>query len=304
MEIGFYGLGRMGGNMVTRLVQGGHKVIASNRSRGPVDLAAQHGAIPAYSLEELVSKVEDSPKAVWIMVPQGQPVDDTIEHLLTLLKPGDIIIDGGNSWYKDTVRRAQMVTARGYHYMDCGTSGGVWGLKVGYSLMIGGERPVFERLEPIFKTLAPENGYDYFGASGAGHLVKMVHNGIEYGMLQAYGEGFEILKASPYGLNLLDITRVWNHGSVVRSWLLELAELAFEAEGSDLATIKGYVEDSGEGRWTIWEAMERNVPAPIITGSLFERFHSRQQESFSAKVIAALRNQFGGHAVQTEDAGH
>ncbi len=301
MEIGFYGLGRMGGNMVTRLAQGGHRVVASNRSRGPVDLAAQHGAIPAYTMEEMVSKLEATPKAVWIMVPSGQVVDDTIAHLTTLLKPGDIIIDGGNSWFKDTKRRAADLTAKGFHYMDCGTSGGIWGLKVGYSLMIGGEREIFQHLEPIFKTLAPPNGYGYFGTHGAGHFVKMVHNGVEYGMLQAYGEGFEILKASEYDLNLLDVTHVWQNGSVVRSWLLDLAELAFKAEGSDLANIRGYVEDSGEGRWTVQEAIDHNVPAPVITLSLLERFHSRQPESFSAKVIAALRNQFGGHEVKLED---
>lgn len=299
MEIGFYGLGRMGANMVTRLVRGGHRVVASNRSRGPVDKVAQEGAIPAYSLEEVVSKLESSPKVVWLMVPSGQVVDETIEHLTTLLKPGDVIIDGGNSWFKDSKRRADALNAKGFHYMDCGTSGGVWGLKVGYSLMVGGEKDMYQHLEPVFKTLAPEDGYGYMGTHGAGHYVKMVHNGIEYGMLQAYGEGYEIMKASDYGLDLLAITKVWNHGSVVRSWLLELAQLAFEAEG-DLSNIRGYVEDSGEGRWTIAEAMERDVPAPVITLSLLERFHSRQKESYSAKVIAALRNQFGGHVVQTE----
>jgi len=299
VEIGFYGLGRMGANMVTRLVRGGHRVVASNRSRGPVDKVAQEGAIPAYSLEEVVSKLESSPKVVWLMVPSGQVVDETIEHLTTLLKPGDVIIDGGNSWFKDSKRRADALNAKGFHYMDCGTSGGVWGLKVGYSLMVGGEKDMYQHLEPVFKTLAPEDGYGYMGTHGAGHYVKMVHNGIEYGMLQAYGEGYEIMKASDYGLDLLAITKVWNHGSVVRSWLLELAQLAFEAEG-DLSNIRGYVEDSGEGRWTIAEAMERDVPAPVITLSLLERFHSRQKESYSAKVIAALRNQFGGHVVQTE----
>ncbi len=299
MEIGFYGLGRMGGNMVTRLVEGGHRVVASNRSRGPVDEAASHGAVPAYTIEDLVSNLNDSQKAVWIMVPQGQPVDDAIAHVTSLLKPGDIIIDGGNSWYRDTVRRANDLTARGFHFMDCGTSGGVWGLKVGYSLMVGGDRADFDHLEPIYKTLAPEDGYGYMGRHGAGHLVKMVHNGIEYGMMQAYGEGYEILRSTDFNLNLLEITRVWNHGSVVRSWLLELAQLAFEADG-DLAHIRGYVEDSGEGRWTVAEAISHDVPAPIITLSLFERFHSRQQESYSAKVLAALRNQFGGHAIKTE----
>jgi 6-phosphogluconate dehydrogenase len=301
VEIGFYGLGRMGANMVRRLVQGGHRVVASNRSRGPVDEIATEGAIPAYTLEELVSKLQVSPKIVWIMVPQGQPVDDTIAHLTTLLQPGDIIIDGGNSYYKDSVRRANDLTARGFHLMDCGTSGGIWGLKVGYSLMIGGTREDFDHVEPIFKTLAPEDGYGYMGLHGAGHLVKMVHNGIEYGMMQAYAEGFQILRSTPYGLDLLKISQVWNHGSVVRSWLLELAERAFQEEGTDLASIRGYVEDSGEGRWTIQEAIDHNVPAPVITASLFERFHSRQPDSYAAKVLAALRNQFGGHAVQMED---
>jgi len=299
VEIGFYGLGRMGGNMVTRLVQGGHRVVASNRSSAPIDLAAQHGAEPAYSLEELVGKLKDTQKAVWIMVPEGKPVDDAIEHLTKLLKPGDIIIDGGNSWFKDTIRRAEALKAQGFNYMDCGTSGGVWGLKVGYSLMVGGAPDLFARLEPLFKTLAPENGYGLMGPNGAGHYVKMVHNGVEYGMMQSYGEGYEIMKNSQFDLNLLQITKVWNHGSVVRSWLLELAEIAFEAEG-DLSSIRGYVQDSGEGRWTVLDAIEHSVPAPIITLSLLERFHSRQTESYSAKVLAALRNQFGGHAVKTE----
>jgi 6-phosphogluconate dehydrogenase len=300
VEIGFYGLGRMGGNMVTRLAQGGHRVIASNRSRGPVDEAQQHGALPAYSLEELVSQLTDSPKAVWIMVPSGDVVDQTIDHLTTLLKPGDIIIDGGNSNFKDTKRRAEALNAKGFHFMDCGTSGGVWGLKEGYSLMIGGEPEIFQRLEPIFATLAPPNGYGHFGTHGAGHYVKMVHNGVEYGMMQAYGEGYEILHSSEYNLDLLKISKVWQNGSVVRSWLLDLAVLAFQMDGNDLARIKGYVEDSGEGRWTIQEAIDHNIPAPVITLSLLERFHSRQPESYSAKVLAALRNQFGGHAVQTE----
>lgn len=299
MEIGFYGLGRMGGNMVTRLVQGGHKVVASNRSAGPVDEAVKHGAVAAYTMEELVSKLEATPKVVWIMVPEGKPVDDAIDHVTTLLQQGDIIIDGGNSMYKDTIRRAEALKAKGFRYMDCGTSGGVWGLKVGYSLMIGGDKADFEYLEPIYKTLAPEEGYGYMGTNGAGHFVKMVHNGIEYGMLQAYGEGYEILKASQFDLDLLGITKVWNHGSVVRSWLLELAQLAFEAEG-DLSHIRGFVNDSGEGRWTILEAMDKNIPAPVITLSLLERFHSRQDESYSAKVIAALRNQFGGHVMKSE----
>ncbi len=300
MELGIYGLGRMGGNMATRLVQGGHRVVASNRSRGPVDEAAALGAVPAYTMEEMVSKLEASPKIVWLMVPSGQVTDDAVDHAMSLLKPGDIIIDGGNSNFHDTQRRAQKVTAVGMHFMDCGTSGGIWGLKVGYSLMVGGEREIFDHCEPIFKTLAPPNGYGYMGTHGAGHFVKMVHNGVEYGMLQAYGEGFEILEKSEFNLNMLDVVHVWQNGSVVRSWLLDLAELAFK-EDPTLASIRGYVEDSGEGRWTVQAAIDEDVPAPVITLSLLARFASRQQESFSAKVIAALRNQFGGHAVHFED---
>ncbi len=300
MELGIYGLGRMGGNMATRLVQGGHRVVASNRSRGPVDEAASLGAVPAYTMEEMVSKLEASPKIVWLMVPSGQVTDDAVDHAMSLLKAGDIIIDGGNSNFHDTQRRAQKVSTAGMHFMDCGTSGGIWGLKVGYSLMIGGEQEVFQHCEPIFKTLAPENGYGYMGTHGAGHFVKMVHNGVEYGMLQAYGEGFEIIEKSEFKPDLREVTRVWQNGSVVRSWLLDLAALAF-AEDPQLANIKGYVQDSGEGRWTVQAAMDEDVPAPVITLSLLARFVSRQDESFSAKVIAALRNQFGGHAVKMED---
>ncbi|HEU5345186.1 MAG TPA: decarboxylating 6-phosphogluconate dehydrogenase [Ktedonobacterales bacterium] len=300
MELGIYGLGRMGGNMATRLVRGGHRVVASNRSRGPVDEAASLGAVPAYTMEEMVSKLEASPRIVWLMVPSGQVTDDAVDHAMSLLKPGDIIIDGGNSNFHDTQRRNARVAAAGMHYMDCGTSGGIWGLKVGYSLMVGGEKPIFDHCEPIFKTLAPENGYGYMGASGAGHFVKMVHNGIEYGMLQAYGEGFEIIEKSEFTPDLREVTRVWQNGSVVRSWLLDLAALAF-AEDPGLQNIQGYVQDSGEGRWTVQAAIDEDVPAPVITLSLLQRFVSRQDESFSAKVIAALRNQFGGHAVKMED---
>jgi 6-phosphogluconate dehydrogenase len=299
MELGIYGLGRMGANMATRLLRAGHRVVASNRSPGPVDEAAAEGAIPAYTIEEMVSKLEATPKVVWLMVPAGQVTDDALDHVMSLLKPGDIIIDGGNSNWHDTQRRAQKVTAAGMHMMDCGTSGGIWGLKVGYSLMIGGEKEIFEHCEPIFKSLAPENGYGYMGTNGAGHFVKMVHNGVEYGMLQAYGEGFEILEKSGFGLDMREVTRVWQNGSVVRSWLLDLAALAF-AEDPALENIKGYVQDSGEGRWTVQAAIDEDVPAPVITLSLLQRFVSRQDESFSAKVIAALRNQFGGHAVKME----
>ena len=299
MELAIYGLGRMGANMVVRLVRGGHTVVAANRSPGPVQEAATAGAMPAYTLEEAAQKLTSSPKIVWLMVPAGAVTDQTLQHVLTLLRPGDIIIDGGNSNWHDTVRHAQEVTARGLHFLDVGTSGGIWGLKEGYSLMIGGEQSVFAHCEPIFKTLAPPDGYGYMGSSGSGHFVKMVHNGVEYGMLQAYGEGFEILEKSQFNLDLRNVTRVWQHGSVVRSWLLDLAALAF-AEDPTLANIRGFVEDSGEGRWTVQAAIDENVPAPVITLSLMLRFASRQDESFSAKVIAALRNQFGGHAVKFE----
>ncbi len=300
MDVALIGLGRMGANMVRRLSRDGHRVVAYNRTAEKTKeiVAEGHGVVGAYSLKEAVEQLK-TPRIVWLMVPAGQVVDDHIAELEPLLSPGDIIIDGGNSYYKDSVRRGQEVTAKGFHFMDVGTSGGVWGLKVGYCLMIGGEKPIFEHCEPIFKTLAPPDGYGYMGDHGAGHLVKMVHNGIEYGMLQAYGEGFEILNASKYDLDMEQISHLWNQGSVVRSWLLELAELAFK-DDPKLSTIKGWVADSGEGRWTVWEAMEHDVPAPIITLSLLERFRSRQEESFSAKVIAALRNQFGGHAVKSE----
>ena len=301
MEVAFIGLGRMGANMVRRLSQGGHRVIAYNRTaEKTTELVAEgHGVVATYSLEEIVKNLQESPRIVWLMVPAGQPVDDQIAALEPLLSKGDIIIDGGNSYYKDSIRRGQELTAKGFHFMDVGTSGGIWGLKVGYCMMIGGEKEIFQHCEPLFKTLAPPDGYGYMGDHGAGHLVKMVHNGVEYGMLQAYGEGFEILNASQYNLDLYKISHLWNQGSVVRSWLLELAELAFQ-EDPRLGKIKGWVADSGEGRWTVLEAMEHDVPAPVITLSLLERFRSRQEESFSAKVIAALRNQFGGHAVKSE----
>jgi 6-phosphogluconate dehydrogenase len=301
MELGLYGLGRMGANMVLRLVRGGHRVVASNRSPGPIEEVAAQGAVPAANLAELVSKLEARPRAVWLMVPSGKVTDDILHQTMDVLAPGDIIIDGGNSNFRDTIRRAGAVSARGIHLVDAGTSGGIWGLRNGYSLMIGGEKDIYDHLEPIFKTLAPENGYGYMGTHGSGHFVKMVHNGIEYGMLQAYGEGFEILEKSQFDVDLLQVTRVWQHGSVVRSWLLDLAELAFEKD-KNLSSIRGYVEDSGEGRWTVQAAIDENVPAPVITLSLLARFVSRQEESFSAKVIAALRNEFGGHAVQLEDS--
>jgi 6-phosphogluconate dehydrogenase len=239
------------------------------------------------------------PRAIWLMVPSGDPVDQTIEQLLPHLTAGDVLIDGGNSHYKDSIRRAERLKAQGFHFIDAGTSGGVWGLQVGYCLMVGGEREIVARLEPIFMTLAPPNGYLHVGPSGAGHFVKMVHNGIEYGMMQAYGEGFELLQASQFGLDLAKIARLWNQGSVIRSWLLELCDNAF-AKDAQLSSIKDYVEDSGEGRWMVQEAVERSVPVPVLMASLFARFASRQEHSFSAKLVAALRNEFGGHAVRKE----
>jgi len=297
MKIGMTGLGRMGMNMTRRLLRAGVEVVANSRSRAKVDAAASEGAEPCYALEEMPGMLP-SPRGVWIMVPAGGPVDETIGRLLPHLEEGDIVIDGGNSWYKDSIRRHDMLKERGVRFLDAGTSGGVWGLKEGYCLMVGGEKEAFEHCEPVFAALAPEGGYLHCGPAGAGHFVKMVHNGIEYGMLQAYAEGFEILEKSPrYELDLAAVSRLWNRGSVVRSWLLELAERVFE-EDPHLDGLKGYVADSGEGRWTVQEAMDEDVPAPVITLSLLMRFRSRQEDSFAAKVIAGLRNQFGGHAVK------
>jgi 6-phosphogluconate dehydrogenase len=294
MRIGFVGLGKMGLNMVTRLLQGGHEVVATDLSEDAVKNAEEKGATSAGSLDDLVSKLS-APRVVWVMVPSGKPTDVTIDSLSTLLGEGDIVIDGGNSLYKDSMKHADTLKNKGISFLDCGTSGGIWGLKVGYCLMIGGEEAAFKVVEPAFKTLAPEDGYAHVGQSGAGHFVKMVHNGIEYAMLQSYGEGFEILKAKEeFNLDFHQISHLWNQGSVIRSWLLELAEDAFKNE-PDLASIKGFVADSGEGRWTVQAAIDENVPAPTIVLSLMERFRSRQDESFSAKFIAALRNEFGGH---------
>jgi 6-phosphogluconate dehydrogenase len=297
MKIGFVGLGKMGGNMVERLLNGGHEIVAFDPVKEALKEAENKGAVPANSLQELVDKL-DAPRAIWIMVPSGDPTEETITALSSLLAEGDVLIDGGNSFYKDSTRRAAALKAKGVSFLDAGTSGGIWGLKLGYCLMIGGEASVFEQLEPVFKTLAPEDGYAYVGASGAGHFVKMVHNGIEYALLQGYAEGFEILNARrAFKLDLKKIAHLWNQGSVIRSWLLELAEDAFTKDPK-LESIRGYVQDSGEGRWTVAEAIENDVPAPLITLSLLERLRSRQGESFSAKVIAALRDEFGGHGVK------
>ena len=287
MQLGMIGLGRMGGNMTTRLEQGGHDV----RTYDPrVDSTAS-------TLAELRDQL-DAPRAFWLMVPAGEITETTFQELLGLAAPGDAIVDGGNSNFRDSQRRHGEAAARGVHFVDVGVSGGVWGLEVGYCLMAGGDAAAVDRLEPIFTTLAPEDGYAHVGPSGSGHFVKMVHNGIEYGLMQAYAEGFEVMRASEFELDLHEIAGIWRYGSVVRSWLLELLHAAFEQDGSELAGIRGYVEDSGEGRWTIAEAIAENVPVPVITAALFARFASRQDESFAAKVNAALRNQFGGHAVR------
>ena len=298
MELGIIGLGRMGANMSERLVLGGHRVIGYDRSPEAIQRVVDQGALGAHSLADLVNQLS-IPRAIWLMVPAGAPVDDTIEQLLPHLQGADIIVDGGNSNYKDTLRRAAHLKSQHVYFIDAGTSGGIWGLKIGYCMMIGGDKEAIDRLEPVLKTLAPTGGYAHVGPSGAGHFVKMIHNGIEYGMLQAYGEGFELLKSSPFALDLEKIAHLWNQGSVVRSWLLELAERAFQKD-PELSSIRGYVEDSGEGRWTLQEAIERDIPAPVLTLSLFARFASRQDDSFAAKLIAALRNEFGGHAVKKE----
>ncbi len=299
MHIAMVGLGKMGANMTTRLLAGGHHVAVYDRSDAAVAACVAGGAEGSTSLADLVGKLTDSPKVVWVMVPSGKPTDDTIDALAALLKPGDIIIDGGNTNYKDGLAAYERCKSKSVALVDAGTSGGIWGLKEGYCLMVGGDDAAVRTCEPIFLTLAPKNGYAHVGPAGAGHFSKMVHNGIEYGLLQAYGEGFEILEKSPYDFDLKQLAEVWRNGSVVRSWLLDLAALAF-TEDAKLESIRGYVDDTGEGRWTIQAALEENVPAPVITLSLLARFASRQDESFSAKFVAALRNQFGGHAVKSE----
>jgi len=298
MRIGFIGLGRMGMNMVQRLLSNGHEIVAYARTSETVKKAEDKGAVGALSLQDLVDKLQ-KPRLIWFMVPAGNATEETLKKIAPLLEEGDILVDGGNSFYKDSIRRAEELKKRKIAFFDVGTSGGIWGLKKGYCLMIGGEKDVLRGVEPIFQALSPENGYAHVGPNGAGHFVKMVHNGIEYALLQGYAEGFEIMNAKKeFNLDLQKIAGLWNQGSVIRSWLLELAENAFKND-PNLSSIKGFVEDSGEGRWTVAEAIEQNIPAPLITLSLLERFHSRQDESFSAKVIAALRNEFGGHAVKT-----
>jgi 6-phosphogluconate dehydrogenase len=295
MELGMVGLGKMGINMVFRLLEGGHKVVVFNRTRSKEEPVKNKGAIGSDSIKELVSKLS-SPRIVWLMVPSGETTDLMLEEVLKYVEKSDIIIDGGNSYYKDSIRRHDMLKGKGINFLDAGTSGGIWGLKEGYCSMIGGEKEIFDHCEPIFKTLAPENGYLYCGKSGAGHYVKMVHNAIEYGMMEAYAEGFEILKTSDFNVNLTDITGLWSHGSVVRSWLLDLAHNAFRLD-PELENLKPIVDDSGEGRWTLKEAIDMAVPAPVLAESVFARFRSRQENSFANRVLAALRHQFGGHSV-------
>ena len=298
MQIGIIGLGRMGSGMTQRLLQGGHQVVVYDRTPQTVSAMTSKGATASSSLEDLGQKLK-APKIFWLMIPAGAPVDDTIQRLEDTLAPGDVIVDGGNSNYRDSIRRAEALRTQQVEYLDAGVSGGIWGLKVGFCLMVGGNQAIFKQVEPIFKTLAPPDGYAYVGPSGAGHYAKMVHNGIEYSLLQGYAEGFEILKSSPFDFDLVQLSMLWNHGSVIRSWLLELAQAAFQRD-PNLEHIRGWVEDSGEGRWTLEESIEHAVPAPALAMSLFMRFRSRQDDSFSGKVLAALRNEFGGHAVKPE----
>jgi 6-phosphogluconate dehydrogenase len=296
MEIGFIGLGKMGMNMVTRLRRDQHRVVVYDRASELIKQAEGQGCIGASSLGDLVAKLSP-PRAVWIMVPSGAPTEETVTAVAGFLQAGDTIVDGGNTRFHDDTRRASELKKKGLYYVDAGTSGGIWGLTVGYCLMIGGEAEPVKRLEPIFKTLAPEQGWAHMGGPGAGHYVKMVHNGIEYSMMQGYAEGFELMAKSEYKLDLARIADLWMHGSVVRSWLLELAAGALKQDPR-LEKLKGYVQDSGEGRWMIAEAIDKDVPVPTLTTALFTRFRSRQEDSFAEKMLAALRNAFGGHSVR------
>ncbi len=311
MQLGFVGLGRMGGNMVHRIHRDSdHQVVAFDFSTEAVSTAESHGATGASSLEDLVSKL-DAPRTVWVMVPAGDPTEQTVQTLAGLMDAGDTIVDGGNSKWTDDRRRAEELAARDIDYVDVGTAGGVWGLEVGYCMMVGGSEQGVQRLAPILDVLAPptsedsrhaigDRGWFHFGPAGSGHYVKMVHNGVEYGIMQAYAEGFSLMQASEYPIENAKVAHLWQQGSVVRSWLCELAWRAFEQEGNALDSIEGWVEDSGEGRWTVEDSIERRIPTPVITTSLFARFDSRNQGDFAARVNAALRAQFGGHAVKTK----
>jgi 6-phosphogluconate dehydrogenase len=298
MQIGFVGLGRMGGNMVHRILRDSkHEVVAFDPSEDARKQAEGHGSKTAASLEELVAQLE-APRTVWLMVPSGNITESTLQALTELLEPGDAIVDGGNSNWHDDQRRAGELEPKQLHYVDVGTSGGVWGLDVGYCMMVGGPDEAVQRLAPILDVLAPPDGWRHFGPPGAGHFVKMVHNGVEYGMMQAYAEGFDLMHQSEFPIELKEVAGLWNRGSVVRSWLCELAELAFEQEGNDLKSLQGYVDDSGEGRWMMTDAIDLAVPTPALAASLFARFYSRKEGDYAARVLAALRNQFGGHAVK------
>ncbi len=300
MELAIAGLGRMGGNMARRLHKAGIRVVAYNRSRDKTEEIIGEGLDGGFSAQEVVSMLA-APRIVWLMVPAGAATEETMEEFAALLSPGDTIVDGGNANFKDSKRRHALLKERGINFIDAGVSGGIWGMVNGYGVMVGGEPDAVQPLEPIFKALAPsDGGYVHCGPPGSGHYVKMVHNGIEYGLMQAYAEGFEILHKSEYPLDLAAVAEAWLHGTVIRSWLLELLGRAFAQHGEGLGDIRGYVEDSGEGRWTVQEAIDLDVPAQIITLSLMTRFRSRQEESYGARVLAALRQQFGGHAVKTE----
>ena len=298
MELGMIGLGRMGGNITRRLIAGGHRVLVYDPAKNQIDAVVADGAVATKSIEDMVNLLK-APRTVWVMVPSGEPTETTIHKLGEKMSPGDIVIDGGNSFYKESVRRAKALSLKGIYLLDAGTSGGIWGLKEGYCLMIGGDYAAYKKLEPVFRALAPGNdrGYGYVGASGAGHFVKMVHNGIEYGLMEAYAEGFELMQGKKeYRLDLHQVAEIWRHGSVIRSWLLDLVALALR-DNPRLEGIQSYVEDSGEGRWTVQESIDLNIPAPVITQSLQVRFRSRQQQPFGGRLLAALRNQFGGHAI-------
>ena len=302
MEIGMVGLGRMGGNMAHRLLLAGHRVLTYDREQAAVAASQDLGAVGLTSLEELVAALA-VPRAVWVMVPAGQPTEDTIDALAPLIQPGDAVLDGGNSFYKDSIRRGEKLASRGIDFIDVGTSGGIWGLTEGYALMVGGNAEAVKRLEPVFHSLAPakDKGYAHAGPTGAGHFVKMVHNGIEYGLMQAYAEGFELMAAKEeFDLDLPKIAESWRNGSVVRSFLLDLTAAALKEEPG-LESLQAYVEDSGEGRWTVQESVDLGVPIPVITASLQQRFRSRQEQPFGGRLLAALRNRFGGHAVRRAD---
>jgi 6-phosphogluconate dehydrogenase len=298
VELAMIGLGRMGGNMAHRLADGGHRVVGWARGTAAVEEAVGHGAVGASSLEDAVAQLEERPRVVWLMIPAGAPTRDTIAVLESRLEPGDVVVDGGNSNWRDSREHARRLGERGLSFVDCGTSGGIWGYQLGYNMMVGGDDAAIERVRPALDTLAPPDGWLHVGPAGAGHFVKMVHNGVEYGIMQAYGEGFEILAKSDFDLDLAAVSHLWQNGSVVRSWLLELLAAALD-EDPALERVAAYVEDSGEGRWTVFEAINEDVNAPVITAALMTRFASREENAFSLRAIAALRKQFGGHAVRS-----